>query len=194
MEKDPQSEKLSFYIRRSFLYVIFDKLPHLWFFRSPLHKWFFTLYSSFMIILTLHLSFIWDFTWMSVPSATSSSSLWVVVIKVSLFRCILYINTVRKMVTVHLMRWQQLFLRSFGLSHIPFKFIRHILLSWASWKVPLVVGMQIWDMLAMSERIFILEHPSTCFLPAGSYAGPLLCISNLLGQFIVLGQAHGPTH
>ena len=27
MEKDPQSEKLSFYIRRSFLYVIVDKLP-----------------------------------------------------------------------------------------------------------------------------------------------------------------------
>ena len=194
MEKDPQSEKLSFYIRRSFLYVIVDKLPHLWFFRSPLHKGFFTLYSSFMIILTLHLSFIWDFTWMSVTSATSSTSLWVVVIKVSLFRCILYINTVRKMVTVHLMRWQQLFLRSFGLSHIPFKFIRHILLSWASWKVPLVVGMQIWGMLAMSKRIFIVGHLSTCFSLAGPYAGPLLCTGNLLGRFIVLKQAHDSTY
>ena len=41
----------------------------------------------------------------------------------------------------------------------------------------------------MSERIFILGHPSICFLPMGPYAGPLLCTGNLLRQFIVLGQA-----
>ena len=107
---------------------------------------------------------------MSVPSATSSSSLWVVVTKISLFRCLLHINTARKVVTVHVMRWQQLFLRSFGLSHLPFKSIGHVLLSWASWKVPLAVGMRIWDMLAMSERIFILGHP----LCASYLWGPML--------------------
>ena len=101
----------------------------LWFFSLPLHKGFFTLYRFFQIILTLHLSFIWDFTWVSVPPDISSGSLWVVVTKVSLFRCLLHINAARKMVTVHLMQWQQLFLRSFGLSHLPFKSIRHVLLS-----------------------------------------------------------------
>ena len=166
----------------------------LWFFPSSFHKGFFTLYSSFQIILTLHLSFIWDFTWVSVPSATSFDFLWVVVTKVSLFRCLLHINAARKIVIVHLMRWQQLFLRSFGLSHLPFKYIGHVLLSWTSWKVPLAVGMQIWGMLAMSERIFILGHPSMCFLPTRSYAEPLLCTSNLLGRFIILGQTHGPTY
>ena len=157
-------------------------------------KWFFTLYSSFQIILTLHLSFIWDFIWVFVSSVTSSSVLWVIVTKVSLFKCLLHINAVKKVVIVHLMRWQQLFLRSFGPSHLPFKSIGHVLLSWASWKVPLAVKIQIWGMLAMSERIFILGHPFTCFLPTGPYAGPLLCTSNLLRQFIVLRQAHGPTY
>ena len=108
----------------------------LWFFRSPLHKGFFTLYNSFLIILTLHLSFIWDYTWVSVPSDTSFGSLWVVVTKVSLFRCLLHINAARKVVIMHLMRRQQLFLRSFGLSPLSFKSIGHILLSWASWKLP----------------------------------------------------------
>ena len=133
------------------------------------------------------MSFIWDFTWVSVPLATSSGSLWVVITKVSLFRCLLHINAAGKVVTVNLMRWQQLFLRSFRLSHLPFKSIGHVLLSWASWKVPLTFGMQIWGMLAMSERVFILGHPSTCYLPTGSYAGPLLCTGNLLEWFIVLG-------
>ena len=166
----------------------------LWFFRSPFHKWFFTLYSSLWIILTLHLSFLWDFTWVFVPSNTSSGSLWVEITRVSLFRCLLHINAVRKVVTVHLMRWQQLFLRSFGLSPLSFKFIGHILLSWASWKVPLVVGIQIWGMLTMSKRIFLLRHSSTCFLPMRPYVESLLFTGNLLRRFIVLGQAHGPTY
>ena len=164
------------------------------FFRSPFYKRFFTLYSSFQIILTLHLSFIWDFTRVFVPSDTFFGSLWDVITKVSLFRCLLHINAARKVVTVHLMRWQQLFLRSFGLSHLSFKSIGHVLLSWASWKVPLAVGIQIWGMLAMSERIFILGHSSMCFLLTGPYAGPLLFTGNLLGCFIVLGRAHGPTY
>ena len=172
----------------------FSSFSYLWFFPSSLHKGFFTLYNSFQIILTLHLSFIWDFTWVSIPSETSFGSLLVVVTKVSLFRCLLHINAVRKVVTVHLMRWQQLFLRSFGHSHLSFKSIGRILLSWTSWKVPLAVGIQIWGMLAMSERIFILGRSPMCFLPMGSYAGPLLFTSYFLGRFIVLRQAHGPTY
>ena len=95
---------------------------------------------------------------------------------------------------MHLMRWRQLFLRSFGLSPISFKSVGHVLLSWASWKVHLVVGIQIWGMLAMSERIFLLGHSSTYFLLTGPYARPLLFTGNLLGRFIVLEQAHGPTY
>ena len=98
-------------------------------FSIPFHKGFFTLYSSLWIILTLHLSFIWDFTWVSIPSNTSSGSLWVVITRVLLFKCLIHINAARKVVTVHLMRWQQLFLRSFVLSLLPLKSIRHVLLS-----------------------------------------------------------------
>ena len=79
-------------------------LPHgfLW---SLFHKGFSTLYISLWIILTLHLSFIWDFTWVSDPSNTFFDSLWVVITRVSLFRCLLHINVARKVVTVYLMRW-----------------------------------------------------------------------------------------
>ena len=125
----------------------------LWFSQSLLHKGFFTLYSSFLIILTLHLSFIWDFTWVYVPS---SDSLWVVVTKISLFRCLLHVNATRKVVIVHLMRWQQLFLRSFGLSHLLFKSVGHVLLFWASWKVPLAV----WD-----TNLRYAGHVQENFLP-----------------------------
>ena len=74
------------------------------------------------------MSFIWDFTWVSVPSNTSSGSLWVVITRVSLFRCLLHINAVRKVVTVNLIRWLQLFLRFFVLSPLPFKSITYTLL------------------------------------------------------------------
>ena len=163
-------------------------------FRSPFHKRFFTLYSSLWIILTIHLSFIWDFTWVSVPSDNSSGFLWVVITRVSLFRCLLYINVTKKVVIVYLMWWQQLFLRSFVLSPLPFKSIGHVLPSWTSWKVPLVVEIQIWDMLAISERIFLVGRSSLCFLPTGPYAGPLLFTGSLFGRFIILGQAYGPTY
>ena len=98
-------------------------------FPIPFHKWFFILYSSLWIILTLHLSFIWDFTWVSVPLNISSGSLWVVITRVSLFRFLLHMNAVRKVVLVNLMQWQQLFLGSFVLSLLPFKSIGHVLLS-----------------------------------------------------------------
>ena len=106
----------------------------------PLHKGFFTLYTPLWIILTLHLLFIWDSIWVSIPSDTSFGPLWVVITRVLLFRCLLHVNAARKVVTVYLMWWQQLFLRSFVHSSLLFKSIGHILLSWASWKVSPVVG------------------------------------------------------
>ena len=87
------------------------------------------LYNSLWIILALHLSFIWDFTWVFVPLDISSGSLWVVITRDSLFRFLLHINAVRKVVIVNLMQWQQLFLGSFVLSLLPFKSIGHVLLS-----------------------------------------------------------------
>ena len=69
------------------------------------HKGFLTLYISLWIILTPHLSTVWDITWVLVPSDTFSGFLWVVVAKASLFKCILHINAVKKVITVHLMRW-----------------------------------------------------------------------------------------
>ena len=44
------------------------------------------------------------------------------------------------------------------------------------------------------RKDFHPRAPSMCFLPMGPYAGPLLCTGNLLGQFIVLEQTHGPTY
>ena len=169
----------------------------LWFFRSLLHKGFFTLYSSFLIILTLHLSFIWDFTWVSIPSDTSSDSLWVVVTKISLFRCLLHVNATRKVVTVHLMWWQQLFLISFGLSHLLFKSVGHVLLFWASWKVPLAV----WDTNLRYAGHVQENFPPQTFLhvlltyEASCWAFTLLAISSdvllssnrSMAQHIILG-------
>ena len=98
-------------------------------FPIPFHKGFFILYSSLWIILTLHLSFIWDFTWVFVSLDISSSSLWVIITRVSLFRFLLHINAIKKVVIVNLIQWQQLFLGSFVLSLLPFKSIGHVLLS-----------------------------------------------------------------
>ena len=80
------------------------------------------------------------------------------------------------------------------LSPLSSIFIRHVLIPWAFWKVPPAVGIQIWDMLVISERDFLLGHSSKCLLPTRPYAGPLLVTSNLLGHFSVLGQAHDPTY
>ena len=81
------------------------------FFRSPLHEESFTLYILLWIIFTLHLLIIRTLTWVPVPSDTLSGFLWVVVVKVVLFRSLLHINTARKVAAVHLMRWWQLSLK-----------------------------------------------------------------------------------
>ena len=73
--------------------------------RSLPHGRSLTLYSSLWIILILYLLVIWALTWVLVPLDTFFGFLWVVVAKTALFRGLLHINAVRKVVAVHSMRW-----------------------------------------------------------------------------------------
>ena len=75
------------------------------FFQTPFHGGSLTLYIFFLIILIQHLSIIWAFTWVFVPSDTLPSFLWVVVTKATLFRGLLHINVARKVATLHSMWW-----------------------------------------------------------------------------------------
>ena len=76
------------------------------------------LYNSLYNILILHLLIIRASTWVFVPSDTFSDIQCIVVAKVTLFRGILHINAARKVVTMHLMRWQQLSSRYFWASFL----------------------------------------------------------------------------
>ena len=82
--------------------------PPFFFFLCPL-SWgtFYILYRPFHIIWALHLLIIQTSTWASVPSDAFTSSLWVAVTKVTLFRGLLLINAARRVVVVHLMWWWQ---------------------------------------------------------------------------------------
>ena len=75
---------------------------------------FYILYRHSPIIWVLHLLIIQTPTWTPVPLDTSLSSLWVAVVKVALFRGLLFINAARKVVVMHLMWWWQPLLRYFG--------------------------------------------------------------------------------
>ena len=75
------------------------------FFWSLPHGGSLILYSSLWTIMILHLLIIWALIWVSVPSDTFSGFLWVVVIKVALFRGLLNINAAKKVAAVHSMRW-----------------------------------------------------------------------------------------
>ena len=79
----------------------------------PFHEESSTLYSLFWIIFTLHLLIIWTLTWVFIPSATFSISLWVALAKVALFRRSLHINATSKVAVVHLMWWYQPSLKYF---------------------------------------------------------------------------------
>ena len=68
--------------------------------------------------LTISSLFPWPFVLISlgldaVTFWTSTGFLWVVVAKAALFKGLLHINVTRKVAAMHLMRWQQLFLRYF---------------------------------------------------------------------------------
>ena len=68
-----------------------------------------------------------------------------------------------------------------------FMFKRHIIISWASWKVPPAAGIQIRAMLAKFERDFLLGHSSRFLLQMRSYVGASNNYWHLLGQFSILG-------
>ena len=78
------------------------------FFSLPLssffHRDFLLLYSLLKLIGALHLLTIWTFTWVPVPSDICLIFLWVVLAKITLFTCLLYINAAGKVASLHLMR------------------------------------------------------------------------------------------
>lgn len=77
------------------------------FFRPPLLRDSYILYRPLFIIWALHLLIIQTPTWALVPSDALTSSLWVTVTKVTLFRGLLFINAARRVVVMHLMWWWQ---------------------------------------------------------------------------------------
>ena len=100
---------------------------------SPLLGDSYILYRPSFIIWALHLLIIQTPTWAPVPSDTLTSSLWVAVTKVALFRGLLFINAARRVVVVHLMWWWQPLLGYFG---SPF-FLRSWSEDYSSWDAPL---------------------------------------------------------
>ena len=90
-------------------------------------------YMSSLIIWALHLLIIQTPTWTPVPSDAHTSSLWVAVTKVTLFRGLLLINAVRRVVVVHLMWWWQLLLGYFESSF----FLRVWSEGYSNWDVSL---------------------------------------------------------
>ena len=124
-----------------------------------------TLYSSLWIILTLHLFIIWAPTWVPVPSDTLFGFLWAVVAKAALFRGFLHINVARKVVVMHLMRWQQLSLRY---SWISF----HLVCLWGTSPPLELLGRSFW-LLEYILRLYT-SHPrrnsSSDHLPFVSYS------------------------
>ena len=72
--------------------------------RSPLHGDFLLLYSTLKLIRALHLLTIYTFTWVPVPLDIHLIFLWVALAKIILFTCLLYINAVEKVASLHLMR------------------------------------------------------------------------------------------
>ena len=154
-------------------------LPFSFFFSSPLLGDFYILYRPPSIIWALHLLIIQTPTWPPVPSDTLISSLWVAVIKVVLFRSLLFINVARRVVVVHLMWWWQSLLGYFG---FPF-FLRAWREDYSSWDAPLT-----W----ISERprrnyssdVFSLLH----------WAWVRILGHDVSSERLVLGRAQGPAN
>ena len=94
---------------------------------------FYILYRPSPIIWALHLLIIQIPTWAHVPSDTLINSLWVVMAKVALFRGLLFINAVRRVVVKHLMWWWQTLLRYFGSP----SFLRIRGMDYSGWDAPL---------------------------------------------------------
>ena len=102
---------------------------------SFLHGGFLLLYSLIWTILAFHLLIIQVYTWVPVPSDTLSGVLWVAIIKVALFRSIVYINVV--------------------LAALPYIFLSsyHLELPGRSW----LFRTYIWPCFSWFEEIFLLK-------------------------------------
>ena len=77
------------------------------FFPSPFLGDSYIWYRPSLIIWAIHLLIIQTPTWAPVPLDALTSSLWVAVTKVTLFRGLIFINAARRVVVVHLMWWWQ---------------------------------------------------------------------------------------
>ena len=141
---------------------LYDRF-HYSFFSLPFHGGFFTLYSPPRTIFILHLLAIWTLTWVLIPSGTVLRFLWVVVAKALLFRSLLYINAVKKVVVVPLMRWQQFSFRYiifFFWGFLPSCTFRgYVLVTDASWGLALIIRSSIWPTPSQSEETLLLGQP-----------------------------------
>ena len=119
----------------------------------------FTLYILLWIIFTLHLLIIRNSTWVLVPSNTLSSSLWVAVAKVTLFRGFLHINAAREVAVMHLMWWCHPSLRYFQVFFLlmcPRSTFTLLKLSgWSLWLLDYIF----WTLSIKSEENVLLRSP-----------------------------------
>ena len=137
------------------------------------------LYRPSFIIWALHLLIIQILTWAPVPSDALTSSLWVAVTKVALFRSLLFINAARRVVVVHLMWWWQPLLGYFG---SPF-FLR----VWSE-------GYSDWD----ASLTWTLEFPrrkySSDVFSSLQWAWARILGHDVSSDRMVLGWAQGPAN
>ena len=149
------------------------------FLRSLLLRDSYILYRPSFIIWALHLLIIQTLTWAFVPSDALTSSLWVIVTKVALFRGLLFINVARRVVVVHLMWWWQPLLGYFG---SPF-FLRVWSEGYSSWDASLT-----WT-LERSRRNY-----SSDVFPLLQWAWARIMGHDVSSDRMVLGRAQGPAN
>ena len=136
-------------------------------------------YRPSFIIWVLHLLIIQTPTWAPIPSDALTSSLWVALTKVTLFRGLLFINAARRVVVVHLMWWWQSLLGYFEPSFF--------LCVWSE-------GYSNWDV----SLIYTLECPRRNYSLNVS-SSPQLAWAGIMGRDvssdrIILGRAQGPAN
>ena len=137
------------------------------------------LYRLSFIIWALHLLIIQTPTWASVPSYALTSSLWVAVTKVILFKSLLFISAARGVVVVHLMWWWQPLL---GYFESPF-FLRVWSEGYSNWNASLT---------------WTLECPRRNY-SSDVFSSPQLARAGILGRDVssdrmVLERAQGPAN
>ena len=147
--------------------------------RPPLLRDSYVLYRPSYIIWTLHLLIIQTPTWAPVPSDALTSSLWVAMTKVTLFRGLLFINAARRVVVMHLMWWWQPLL---GYFESPF-FLR----VWSE-------GFSNWD----ASLTWTLEYPRRNY-SSEVFSSPQLAWAGILDRDVsldrmVLERAQGPAN